>query len=515
MIKVESSCRGLAMCACKNLIKSLIIVAISLAISTNENLAAIANKKAVTSKVNNSSAPSKRAVSKVHSEKTEEENNYPFMTVPNKFAPVEVAGIRIKNGKAILLSFDNKCFTESLPDDFSFSDLNFFTQYPKLISVELSGLALTREMLENLIKFLPSGLKGFLVRSCSMEDENYSLLANLIETHKSISFLSIVMPTLVGKGVTTTLTAIKSRANLKYFGLTVEELSIDDSNLLADVISNSAQTLHGLSLGWSKINGKGKNPYQKIFAAISKIKDLKKLEFTALTLTGNDLEQIAELLKNCKSLNALKIYFGNLKKLDHVRLFKCTQALQDALSHLTLLESLDISSMELPSEEMQLMFETIGPMKNLNILNISGIALNEKSAQVLSENIKKCRSLATLMANHCEINPQILSVLFKAVEGSPLRHIYLRGNTIKEGVRSFPIVRLPEARIIDFSQNGILYEDARAFIESTKTHPNLYAVNFSGNKEIEDASGVERTSRNDELAEWRLKNNLRILFLGL
>jgi hypothetical protein len=86
---------------------------------------------------------------------------------------------------------------------------------------------------------------------------------------------------------------------------------------------------------------------------------------------------------------------------------------------------------------------------------------------------------------------------------------------IKEGVRNFPIVHLSEARIIDFSKNGILYEDARAFIESTKAHPNLYAVNFSGNTDIENASGVERTNRNDELAQWKLKNNLRILFLGL
>jgi hypothetical protein len=482
----------------------------------NENLIAIGNKKTVkSSKINNPNVPSKGAVSEMRSKKTEEENNYPFTTAPNKIVPAEVVGIRIKNGKAILLSFDNKCSVESLPDDFSFSDLNFFRRYPKLISVELNGLTITSEMLENLIKFLPSGLNGFLVRSCSIEDRNYSLLANLIETHKSISSLSIIMPTLAGDGVTTILAALKGHANLKYLGLTVEELSTDDSNLLADIISNSVQTLHGLSLGWGKINSKRKNPYQKISTAISKIKDLKKLEFAALTLTENDLGQIAELLKNCRGVNALKIYFGNLKKLNHVKLFKRTQAFQEALSHLTTLESFDISSMELPHEVMQLMFEAIGSMKKLNILNISGIALNEESTRILSESLKECDSLTTLMANYCEISPKILSVLFKVMEGSSLRYIYLRGNMIKEGVRNFPIVRLSDARIIDFSKNGIIYEDARAFIESTKAHPNLYAVNFSGNTEIENVSGVERTSRNDELAEWKLKNNLQILFLGL
>jgi Ran GTPase-activating protein (RanGAP) involved in mRNA processing and transport len=480
----------------------------------NENLIAIGSKKSIKSSKINSSVPSKRAVFEARSEKTEGENNYPFIAASNKIAPAEVAGICIKNGKAILLSFDNKCSAESLPDDFSFSDLNFFRRYPKLISVELNGLTITSEMLENLIKFLPSGLKGFLVRSCSIEDGNYSLLANLIEMHKSISSLSIIMPTLVGDGVTAILAALKDHA-MKYLGLTVDELSTDDSNLLAKIISNSAQTLHGLSLGWNKINSKGKNPYQKISMAISKIKNLKKLEFTVLTLTENDLGQIAEFLKNCKGLNALKIYFGNLKKLNHVRLFKCAQALKEALSHLTALESFDISSMELPPEVMQLMLEAIGSMKKLNILNISGIALNEKGAQILSESLKECDSLTTLMANHCEINPKILSVLFKVMDGSPLRYIYLRGNMIKEGVRSFPIVRLSDARIIDFSQNGIIYEDARAFIESTKSHSNLYAVNFSGNTEIEDVSGAERTSRNDELAEWKLKNNLQVLFLGL
>ncbi|MDR0753498.1 MAG: hypothetical protein LBE95_02430, partial [Holosporaceae bacterium] len=168
-----------------NLIKLLIIAIISLTIQ-NENLVATGGRKTVkSSKVNESGVLPKRNYAKVHSTKTEEENNYPFIASPNKFAPTEVAGIRIKNGKATLLSFDNKFFTEKLPDDFSFSDLNFFRRYSKLVSLELNGLELTREMLENLIKFSPSGLKGFLVRSCSIEEENYPLLANLIEAHKS------------------------------------------------------------------------------------------------------------------------------------------------------------------------------------------------------------------------------------------------------------------------------------------------------------------------------------------
>ncbi|MDR2107463.1 MAG: hypothetical protein LBO73_03015, partial [Holosporaceae bacterium] len=128
-----------------------------------------ASKKSSGAQQRKSAAQSSgRNVESGKSEENHENDNYPFTLAAGKVAADEVAGIRIKNGKIVLLSYEYTYSLDNLPTDCDFSDLHFFKQYPKLISVEINGMSLTGEMLENLQKFLPATLKGLLLRSCNI-----------------------------------------------------------------------------------------------------------------------------------------------------------------------------------------------------------------------------------------------------------------------------------------------------------------------------------------------------------
>jgi hypothetical protein len=216
-------------------------------------------------------------------------------------------------------------------------------------------------------------------------------------------------------------------------------------------------------------------------------------------------------------LSSLKLFFGELKKLNHIKLFEAAETLKKSLSQLVNLEELNVSLADFPSDIMQLVAQAVGSMSNLKTLNVSGNELDAKSAESLSESIKETNSLITLIANDCSMDSRAFAALCKSLAGTPLRHMYFGKNKIKEGAKSLPIINIPEALIIDFSENDMTYENAMAFIQTTKGHDKLHIVNFKGNSGIEALSGPERTLKNDQLVEWKITNKMdrQVAFFGL
>jgi Leucine-rich repeat (LRR) protein len=451
-----------------------------------------------------------------NSSAVEEENNYPFIKSSGRIAPENVAGIRIKKGGITLFGFDNTYSSELSPNNLDFSDINFFRQYPKLMSVELDELSFSENMLENLGKFLPPELKVFIMRSCVVKKEHYELLADLITTHKSLESVSLFCPDLSGTESETVLSALKGCANVKFLDIAFGELTSQGIESLASLISSSAKILSGLSLGWKKITDAKESSYEKITNEIRKITNLRKLGFSVMSLSERDLGYIVNVIGDLPELRYLKLFFDGIKEHKSVKLFENGEALQRSLVKLSKLEEFDVSSVDFPAEVFQMITKSVESMPALKTLNISDNTLDEKSAQTLSESIKKTDSIVTLLANYCRIDAKVFSALCRSLSGVSLQHLYFRGNKIKGGAKSLPIASMPEVSVVDFSDNEMNYDDAMGFIQSTKGHVKLQIVNFKGNSGIEKLSGLARTEKNDQLVEWKIKNEMgSVAFFGL
>jgi Ran GTPase-activating protein (RanGAP) involved in mRNA processing and transport len=450
------------------------------------------------------------------SENPEEENCYPFTKASQAIAPETVVGLRIKKGKVFQLASDKTYFLETLPEDFD-SDLNFFKKFTKLISVEFSGISLTEEMLENLQKFLPKELKSLSVHSCHMEKQDYELLADIYRKRPDLASISLVDPSLTGEESTIILKVLEDRANIEFLNIIVEELNKDGIEHLANLLSNSAKVLRELSLGCDKVadDSEGKS-FETIFKAASLAKGLTKLELSFISMFESDFAHIAESVCNFTKLISLKMYIKGLRKHNHISLFENMEKFQESLSKLTKLEVFDISSMFLPSDIIRLISQSIESMRNLKTLNVSGNTLDEKSAESLSKAIAETH-LITLMASNCGMDSAAFSALCKSLQSTSLEQIYVGGNQIKDGAKNLPIANMKELRVVDFSQNDMSYDDAMAFIELTKGHPNLYIVSFKDNSEIDSMSAVEKTIKSDQLQEWKAKNHpdRQVIFFGL
>ncbi|MDR0968271.1 MAG: hypothetical protein LBL99_01390 [Holosporaceae bacterium] len=483
------------MSAFKKIVKALIVLALSLA--AQEGIATANNGE-----------------TKV----VEEEENYPFTKASGGIAAEKVAGIRVKSGKITLLSFDSSYSTADLPKDNDFSDMDFFRKYPKLMSVELEDLTLSGDMLENLQKFFPRDLKGLIVRNCKIEEENYELLADIIRKHEKLESVGLFFPRLQGKDSENILSALEARKNVKVLDITVGELTSKGSENLASLIAESAEKLRGLSLGWNKIVGEdAAESYKKIADEVRKISELKKLEIAIMELSEDDFKHIADFIGDLAELRSLRLFFGNLKNHNHVRLFENAEILKNSLDKLVELEEFNVASTDFPKDIMQLIAQAIGSMSSLKTLNVSGNALDEKNAATLSESIKANDSIVTLMANNCGMDAKAFNALCRSLAGVSIQHMYFRENKIKDGAKSLPIINMPEALIIDFSENEMTYEDAMAFIQATKGHEKLHIVNFKGNSGIESLNNQERTMKNDQLVEWKIKNQTdrQMAFFGL
>ncbi|MDR0632290.1 MAG: hypothetical protein LBF54_03585 [Holosporaceae bacterium] len=450
------------------------------------------------------------------SEDQEEENCYPFTKASHPIPPEEVIGWRIKNGKLYLFASNKTYSVEPLPKDFD-SDLKFFKKFPNLISVEFNGLLLTEEMLENLQKFLPKNLKSLLLHSCHIEKQDYELVADICRKRTSLVSVSLVDPDSEGEGPATVLGALENRPNMKYFNLTVREIDEAIAKCLANLLSNSSGTLRELGLGCDLITGDSKKKLvENIARAISLAKGLTKLELSFVSTSEDDFAHIAESIGNFTKLVSLKMYIKGLRKHKHVSLFENLEKFQESLSKLRKLEVFDISSMFLPSDAIKLISQPIESMKNLKTLNVSGNVLDEKGAESLSKAIAET-PLITLMANNCGMDSAAFAALCKSFPNTSLEQLYVGGNQIKGGAKNLPVATMKELKVVDFSHNDMDYDDAMAFIELTKEHPNLYVVSFKGNSGIDSMNPIEKTIKSDQLQEWKAKNypDRQVIFFGL
>ncbi|MDR2766327.1 MAG: hypothetical protein LBB63_02585 [Holosporaceae bacterium] len=458
----------------------------------------------------------------------EDELYYPFTKASAQIPKEEVIGICVKKDHVVYFGSqgvsDYVYYMESFTRNNDFSEIDFFKQYPKLASVEINGLKLTRDMLENLQKFLPTTLKNFMVDFCDIKHDDIELLADVIRKHEQLTSVRIKAPGSSPEESDVILSGLKDHLKMTSLSLTFGELSPGGVDHLISIMEGSDETLEGLYLAWGNIvSTSGEkidkdDVYKKLADAFDRTKKLKSLEFSSLYISEPASAVIFKAIGQLRLLKELKIFFDNLNSHDSIKLFESMEVLRDSLKELPDLESLDISNLRLHGNEVQVLMQAVASTPKLKHLNISGNTLDVKGAEILSDGVKENNSLMTLMANSCTITADVFKSLCKSLANSSLEHLYVSDNEIKDAAKDLPIDTMQDMLVIDFSKNNMNYDDAMAFVEKTKGHMRLRIVNFKNNSGINAMSNTEKTIRDDQLVEWKIKNYVdehQVQFFGL
>ncbi|MDR2780989.1 MAG: hypothetical protein LBB21_00815 [Holosporaceae bacterium] len=447
----------------------------------------------------------------------DEEGYFPFKKSASDTVADNVAGVRIESDKVVLLGYDKAYSVKALTKEEDFSDMNFFRKYPKLLSIELNDVVLTSEKLENIQKFAPQNLKSIIIRRCHIQnDEDYKLVADFLEKHDGLESVTIVQPELSGEPLEEVLSALKGNKKIKFLNATVLEISNEGGEKLAELISESAGNLCGISLGWYKATGKEEEVYEKISEALGKAKKLETLELAFLSSPEGAFGSLSESIGNLSKLQRLAVFFGGLDSHDHVKVFEQAESFQKSLESLSELEILDISSNAFSKEVTQLILASVQKMKKLKTLNISGNVIDDKSASTLSESIGEYLTITTLIANNCSINDAILGAMFsKSGKIPPIRYLSLKDNEIKDGVKSLPIDNMNDLVSIDFFGNRIDYEGVMAFVDNVAGHTCLKIANFRNNSGIDSTSDIEKSRWRDELEKKRIEKKVTVALFGV
>jgi Ran GTPase-activating protein (RanGAP) involved in mRNA processing and transport len=443
---------------------------------------------------------------------------FPFEKSTTDILPGKVAGILVKSSKIILLGDDYVYSEKPSKEDEDFSDMNFFRQYPKLVSIELNGLMLTPAMLENLQKFAQQEIKSVIIRNCTVaKDENYDLVADFFGKHTQLESVTVTFPDLVGEGSTKLVSAFQGHKNLKFMNLLLGEISDEAVGHLAEVLTGNAETLQGVSLGIGKITGKEEESYEHIADAINKLEKLESLELAFMSLPEAAFAHVAQCIKDHKLLKTLRLFFGDTSDHNHIKLFEHTEDLQKSLESLENLEILDVSANDFPQESIQLIAMSLKKMKKLKTLNVSGNPIDAKSAAVFAESFGEVSSsLTTLIANSCSMDDTVIAALLgKAENVASLQYLYLRGNSIKDGMKNLAVSVMSDLKVIDISGNEIGYDGVLDFVDKVADHKNLQAVNFKNNIGINDADDEEKSRKHDELEKKRIEKKVRVAFFGV
>ncbi|MDR2268180.1 MAG: hypothetical protein LBD81_01860 [Holosporaceae bacterium] len=427
--------------------------------------------------------------------------NYPFVESKSKIADNEVAALRISGNKCTFFGYEKNYYEEPFAQDESFSNQNFFKKFPKLISVDFSEIELTKDRLENIQKFLPKNLQCLGIDCCKIGDNELTeLIADIIKKRSVLQHLAIMLPEISRDGAESVVSAMASLSSLQSLNLVFDEISQKSCADISRLIEVSTQ-LGTLSIAWSKViddDDDNDSPYKDIGKNIGKLKNLKRLEISIMSVDGKGCSFLFNGIKNLEKLTRLKLFFGNISVFNGIKLFERSEELMDALSNKRELTSLDLSYMSLPKDAMQVIAQSIASLGSLKCLDISGNPIDNESADILTESLKNVPMLEVLIMNKCSLTEQTFSTICTSLAESPLKILHLGNNDIKGGIRSTPLKMMDFIQTIDFSYNNIPIDASIDFIKSIADNPNLQAVNFDGNAITETANENKKTSDEDK-----------------
>ncbi len=442
---------------------------------------------------------------------TQEEDYYPFSKSQGSIGNQNVIGIRIFADKIALFGEDKTYFEEQgkKPD---FSKKELFSAYPKLLSVEIHDVDLTREILQNLQMYLPKTIKNLVVNSCSIANRDFEEFTDIITRHNQLEFLTIVNPNMARAESAKLIAAVGDLKVIKYLRLTLGELGDEGCITLRKALENSKDTLLELNLGFMKVNDS--ESYDELLKFLGNLKKLKGLEYSVLESTENQVKEFIDSLAQLKELTDLKICFDDFNSHDGVEAYHNIEDFNAALKNLRYLENLDISSMNLPDSSLQTISEALENLTKLKSLNISGNPINAKTAQALSKSIGNMESLVSLVANNCDMDDDAFSALCSGLQSSSLRYMYFSGNAIAGSVKSLRVSQVKNLTAINFSDNKIKLSNVMDFMKAIPEESRLEVVNWEGNDFV-GLSDNEKIEERNKLKIWKKEHKISTLDLGI
>ncbi len=452
-------------------------------------------------------------------QKTEKENeefdNFPFLKSQSPIEKDKVAGIRIKGSSIVLLGYEKTFSIETLKTEEDFSNINFFRQYPRLFSVEINGITLSNQALENFQKFLPRNLKNFIIDSCVLEKDGAELVADIIRKHNSLKAVTVKLIKSTPEEASRITAAISELSDLDYLSVAFGEIKQMSCEHIASAIEDSNK-LSNLFIAWDKVIDKEEVSYKRLSKAISELHQLNLFYISILSISEKCTEVIIKSITKITTLTSLKLYFGNLSLQNHVKLFETAEVFGDAIKHLTQLKSLNISSMLLPKDAIQVVAQSISALKKLEYLNLSGNIINKESAAIFSDSFKELDYLKTFIIRDCQIDSQTFSELARSLSSLPITTFCAGNNQIKDGIKNLPIKAMADLRFVDFANNDVTFDTIIELLPETIDHEALQVLDFKNNKTLHDAdNNGDIESKRDKIEDWKLRNKSKIAIFGL
>ena len=444
-----------------------------------------------------------------------EEDYYPFIKSNGRIENKDVIGVRLLGDKVILLSGEGESreYSEGQSQQSDFSDFDVFSKYPRLLSVEFCNIELTKDVLQNVKKFLPKTVKSLIINSCSVATKDFDELTDIISGHEQLVSVTAVLPKLAQAEAEQLIKSIGDLNNTKFLNLTLGELGKGGCTALREVIEKSEKTLLGLNLGFVRVDDS--ESYNDMLDSLGKLKNLNKLEYSVLESTEEQVGRFFSSLAKLEKLTDLKLCFDDFNSHDGVESYHNAEGLGEAMRNLTALENLDISNMKLPDSSLQTISKSMEDLTKLKTLNISGDPVSVKTARVLSESLAKMENLVTFIANDCEMTGEAFSALCGGFRNnSALKCISVSGNKIENSVRSLQVSQLKNLSMLNVAYNNIKLPDIVGFMKTIPSETSLEVISWKGNN-FEGLSEEERIAEVDSLKIWKRQNRINTLDLGI
>lgn len=477
------------------------------------NCDAMRNSSRITYGNNGYDTTNRRGNTSLHSDKKSEKKNqyenYPFLRSSTKIDSTRVAGIRIKDQEIIYLSYDKTFYKEQLRQNEKFSDITFFQKFSHLMSVEFNNIILDEETLNNLQKFIPHNIKNLVFDGCQIEKGSEWRIAEIYKKMTQLTSLNIKQIKMDVQYVSAITESISALSELNSMVMAFGEMHSDSFNHLASVVGRSGN-LKTLSLTFDKIVGDEQSGYKKLLEVLSKAPQVTTLELSIIHIPEVYVQPLINKIRQLKSLKNLRLFFGNMSKYEDVRRFESGRLLATSLKELNSLVNLNISSMQLPGDVMQVIVQSIADLKNLEYLNISDNTINKECGKDLSKSLKHLEHLKTFIARGCSIDSNTFSDLSRAISALPIAILSVGNNQIQEGIKNIPIKSMEELKFIDLANNGIQFNSLMSFLNMIIDHPKLMIIDVNNNNSEEKNITEER----DAIEKFKMDNGIKTGIFG-
>jgi len=450
---------------------------------------------------------------------------YPFEKSTEKFDDNNVAGIRIRGADIIYLSHDNRFFLEQGANDPTFSSIRFFSQFPKLISVEFSALKLTNGALKNIQNFLPKNILNIIIDSCELEDGGEKLIGSVIKKPKNLKSIVIKFPNLSAERVEKITSTLFNKSNMHHVRIFFDNITCESCRHIASLVKKS-KNLETLTLAYGKVIYAEDAPKNEaatekkargnvsLSKAIQKCTNLQSLNVSVISMPNEDSKSLFDGIGDLKNLASLNLFLGNLSEQDSSVLFSSAEVLKYSLSKLVNLKSLDLSGIGLTNNATKLIVQSIAYMPELETLNLSSNAIDSECCTILAELFKKTTKLKAVVLRGCGIESSYFPIIANTLQDLHLAILSLGNNELGESIESIPIDLMPDLKFLDFANNDITFSAFMRFFNKVSDHDLV--IDMKNNKNFyEDGDDKQNVAKRDQIMRAIKMSNSKLAVLGI